>query len=174
MPSTMQKTLPFVCATAALTLSLGALLAQDKPAADKPADKPPAAAADKPADKPAVAEVGKTVTTPSGLKITMVAEAKNPGALAGDIVWVHYTGKLADGTQFDSSVGQKPFKFTLGAGQVIKGWDEGVVGMKVGEKRTLVIPPDLGYGPQGSGKIPPNATLHFDVEMIGLARPGPQ
>jgi peptidylprolyl isomerase len=163
MPST-KKTVSFACAAAAaLTISLGALFADDKPAADKPAAA---------AEKPAALEVGKTTTTGSGLKITLVAEAKNPGAQAGDIVWVHYTGKLADGTQFDSSVGRKPFKFTLGAGEVIKGWDEGVVGMKVGEKRTLVIPPELGYGPGGKGQIPANATLNFDVEMIGLARPG--
>lgn len=162
MPST-KKRLSFACAAAALSISVGALLAQDKkPEGDKGAA--PAAAASP--------EVGKTVTTGSGLKITVTAEAKNPGAMAGDIVWVHYTGKLDNGKQFDSSVGKKPFKFTLGAGEVIKGWDEGVVGMKVGEKRTLVIPPDLAYGPGGKGDIPPNATLTFDVEMIGLARPG--
>jgi FKBP-type peptidyl-prolyl cis-trans isomerase len=166
MPST-KKTVSFACAAAAaLTISLGALFADDKPVGEKPAA---AAAA---TDKPAALEVGKTTTTGSGLKITLVAEAKNPGALPGDIVWVHYTGKLADGTQFDSSVGRKPFKFTLGAGEVIKGWDEGVAGMKVGEKRTLVIPPELGYGPGGKGQIPANATLTFDVEMIGVARPG--
>jgi len=171
---------------AALVLGTGALLlAQDKPAADKPADKPPAAATDKPAadkpadnpaDKPAAGEPGKTTTTASGLKITMVQEAKNPGALAGDIVWVHYTGKLTSGKVFDSSVGKgKPFKFTLGQGEVIKGWDEGIVGMKIGEKRQLTIPPDLGYGERGAGNdIPPGATLMFDVEMIGIARPANQ
>jgi FKBP-type peptidyl-prolyl cis-trans isomerase len=176
MPSPNKLTLAATAAAAAL--SLGTLLfAQDKPAADKPAAAPAAAApaaAAAPTAAPA-AEVGKEQTTKSGLKITVTAEAKNPGALAGDIVWMHYTGKLQDGTQFDSSVGGKPFKFTLGTGQVIKGWDEGIAGMKVGEKRTLVIPPDLAYGPAGSPpRIPPNATLVFDVEMIGLARPGPQ
>jgi FKBP-type peptidyl-prolyl cis-trans isomerase len=100
--------------------------------------------------------------------------AAKPTAQPGDVVWVHYTGKLTSGGQFDSSVGQKPFKLTLGRGEVIKGWDEGLVGMKLGEKRNLVIPPDLGYGPGGSGKIPANATLIFDVELIGLARPGQQ
>jgi FKBP-type peptidyl-prolyl cis-trans isomerase len=156
-----------LCAAA---LSLGGVLM----AADQPAAEPNSLIA-KPTTRPAATQpsgVGQKVTTASGLVITTVAEAKNPGAMPGDIVWVHYTGKLTSGEQFDSSVGQKPFKFTLGQGQVIKGWDEGVVGMKVGEKRNLVIPPDLGYGPGGSGKIPANATLIFDVEMIGLARPG--
>jgi len=93
--------------------------------------------------------------------------------MPGDIVWVHYTGKLSTGEQFDSSVGGQPFKFTLGSDQVIKGWDEGVVGMKVGEKRQLTIPSELGYGAQGAPpKIPGGATLVFDIEMIGLARPG--
>jgi FKBP-type peptidyl-prolyl cis-trans isomerase len=162
-----------IAPAAALSLGMGTLLfAQDKPAGDKPADKPAAAAGDKPAAKPA-AEAGKTTTTASGLKIAVVQEAKNPGAMSGDIVWVHYTGKLQSGEQFDSSVGGQPFKFTLGGGQVIKGWDEGIVGMKVGEKRQLTIPADLGYGERGSPpKIPGGATLVFDVEMIGLARPG--
>jgi len=173
-----------IAPAAALLLGTGALLlAQDKPAADKPADKPPAAAADKPveksaekpADKPAGGESGKTTTTASGLKITTVQEAKNPGAMSGDIVWVNYTGKLTSGKVFDSSVGKKPFKFTLGQSEVIKGWDEGIVGMKIGEKRQLTIPPDLGYGDRGAGNdIPPGATLMFDVEMIGIARPSNQ
>jgi FKBP-type peptidyl-prolyl cis-trans isomerase len=153
---------------AAMSIGVGVLMAEDKP---KPADQPatPAKADAKPAAEPA-----KKTTTASGLVITVVEEAKQPGAQAGDIVWVHYTGKLLNGEQFDSSVGGKPLKFTLGTGQVIKGWDEGVAGMKVGEKRNLVIPPELGYGAGGSGKIPPNATLVFDIEMLGLARPGPQ
>ncbi|MDB5323059.1 MAG: hypothetical protein JWN40_4690 [Phycisphaerales bacterium] len=144
-------------AAAILSIGAAALIAQDKPTA-------------KPADKPAE----KKTTTASGLVITIVDEAKNPGAMPGDIVWMHYTGKLSTGEQFDSSVGQKPFKFTLGKGEVIKGWDEGIVGMKVGEKRNLVIPGDLAYGPSGRDKIPPNATLVFDIEMVGFARPGPQ
>jgi len=93
--------------------------------------------------------------------------------MSGDIVWMQYTGKLTNGKVFDSSVGKQPFKFTLGGGQVIKGWDEGIVGMKIGEKRQLTIPPDLGYGERGAGNdIPPGATLVFDVELIGIARPG--
>ena len=162
-----------LAAAVALTLTMGTgarLMAQDK---EKPAAKPAAEkTADKPADKPA-GDAGKTTTTASGLKITVTEEAKNPGAMAGDIVWVHYTGKLSTGEEFDSSVGKQPFKFTLGGGQVIKGWDEGVVGMKVGEKRQLTIPSTLGYGAQGAPpKIPGGATLVFDIEMIGLARPG--
>jgi FK506-binding nuclear protein len=150
----------YTIATAMLFLGAAALLAQDKPAADK-------ASADKPATE-------KKTTTASGLTITIVEEAKNPGAMPGDIVWMHYTGKLSTGQQFDSSVGQKPFKFTLGKGEVIKGWDEGIVGMKVGERRNLVIPPELGYGPNGRDKIPANSTLVFDIEMVGFARPGQQ
>jgi FKBP-type peptidyl-prolyl cis-trans isomerase len=90
---------------------------------------------------------------------------------AGDTVSVQYTGKLEDGTKFDSSYdhGGQPFSFTVGAGQVIKGWDEGLLGAKVGEKRTLTIPSDLGYGATGAGAaIPPNATLIFDVEIVSI------
>lgn len=85
----------------------------------------------------------------------------------GQTVTVHYTGKLKDGTKFDSSVDRnQPFSFTLGAGEVIQGWDLGVLGMKIGEKRELTIPASLGYGASGVGPIPPNATLIFEVEMI--------
>jgi FKBP-type peptidyl-prolyl cis-trans isomerase len=121
-----------------------------------------------PTTAPATAQP-KERTTSSGLKITVVAEG-DAVTKTGDTVWVHYTGKLADGKQFDTSVGRGPFELVLGQGRVIKGWEEGLLGMKVGEKRKLVIPPDLGYGPQGYGPIPGNATLTFDVELLGMKR----
>jgi len=89
-------------------------------------------------------------------------------AEVGKLLTVDYTGWLEDGTEFDSSIGGQPFQFTLGQGKVIKGWDEGVVGMKVGGKRKLIIPPDLAYGESGSGSIPPNATLTFQVELLAV------
>lgn len=97
-------------------------------------------------------------------------------AKAGDTVAMNYTGRLVDGTVFDSNVDPKfghvqPFVFTLGAGQVIAGWDKGIVGMKVGEKKTLTIPPEDGYGAAGAGGvIPPNATLVFDVELLAIKK----
>jgi FKBP-type peptidyl-prolyl cis-trans isomerase len=111
----------------------------------------------------------KFKTTESGLKYAVIKEGKGAEAKQGPVK-VHYTGWLqSNGEKFDSSRDRKePFTFELGAGQVIKGWDEGVKGMKVGEKRQLVIPPALAYGAQGIGPIPPNATLIFDVELLGV------
>ena len=111
---------------------------------------------------------GGFVTLPSGLKYQDIVVGKGKEAKVSDAVQVHYTGKLANGTKFDSSLDRgEPFTFTLGEGQVIKGWDQGVAGMKVGGKRKLVIPSELGYGPKGAGKsIPPDAELHFEVELL--------
>jgi FKBP-type peptidyl-prolyl cis-trans isomerase len=107
--------------------------------------------------------------TPSGLSYEDKKVGTGPAATSGKTVSVHYTGWLPDGTKFDSSRDRnEPFDFPLGAGHVIAGWDEGVAGMKVGGRRLLVIPPNLGYGPAGTGPIPPNATLVFDVELLGV------
>jgi FKBP-type peptidyl-prolyl cis-trans isomerase FkpA len=113
---------------------------------------------------------GGLVTTDSGLKYTDLAVGAGRQAELGDTATVHYTGWLADGRKFDSSLDRnEPFSFRVGAGQVIKGWDEGVASMRIGGKRRLIIPPDLAYGPAGAGGvIPPNATLTFEVELLGL------
>jgi FKBP-type peptidyl-prolyl cis-trans isomerase len=113
---------------------------------------------------------GNMVTTQSGLQYQDLVIGTGAEALAGKLVTVHYTGTLQDGTKFDSSVDRnQPFTFTLGAGQVIPGWDEGVAGMKVGSKRKLIIPPALAYGEQGYPPvIPANATLTFDVELLDV------
>jgi FKBP-type peptidyl-prolyl cis-trans isomerase len=118
----------------------------------------------------ATAGTEQVVTMPNGLKYQDLKVGDGTIAESGTSVSVHYTGWLTDGTKFDSSVDRgTPFNFRLGAGQVIRGWDEGVKGMRVGGKRKLTIPPDLGYGAEGAGGvIPPNATLVFDVELLGV------
>jgi FKBP-type peptidyl-prolyl cis-trans isomerase FkpA len=111
-----------------------------------------------------------TVTTASGLMIEELTVGDGAVAKSGDQVTVHYTGWLTNGSKFDSSHDRRdPFSFSLGRGNVIAGWDEGVAGMKIGGKRKLTIPPDLGYGPYGAGGvIPPNATLVFEVELLAV------
>ena len=117
---------------------------------------------------------GKTMTTASGLQITDTKVGTGAQPQTGQTCVMHYTGWLYNngtkGAKFDSSLDRgEPFEFAIGQGQVIKGWDEGVATMKVGGKRTLIIPPQLGYGARGAGGvIPPNATLIFDVELLGV------
>lgn len=112
---------------------------------------------------------GDTTTTASGLKIVFTHRGDGKQAVAGNMVKVHYVGKLENGTEFDNSVKRgEPIKFPLGKGQVIKGWDEGIAMMKVGDKATMIIPPNLGYGAQDMGTIPPNSTLIFDVELVDV------
>ncbi len=116
-------------------------------------------------------------TTASGLTYVVTRHGAGQQLKAGDMVLVHYTGLLTDGTKFDSSLDRnEPIAFPLGAGRVIKGWDEGIVQLRVGDRATLIIPPQLGYGAKGAGgAIPPDATLIFIVEVIGIkgAPPAP-
>jgi FKBP-type peptidyl-prolyl cis-trans isomerase len=119
-------------------------------------------------------EIGKMTTTPSGLQIEDTVVGTGASPQSGQICVMHYTGWLyengAKGKKFDSSLDRgQPFEFPIGKGHVIKGWDEGVASMKVGGKRTLIIPPELGYGARGAGGvIPANATLLFEVELLGV------
>jgi FKBP-type peptidyl-prolyl cis-trans isomerase FkpA len=129
----------------------------------------PAAAPEQEAPQPSAASPGKTAAV-TELKTEDTKVGEGVAAKSGDLVSVHYTGWLTDGTKFDSSKDSgTPFQFTLGGGEVIPGWDQGVAGMKVGGVRKLTIPPDLGYGPAGSPPvIPGNATLVFEVELLKI------
>ncbi len=130
----------------------------------------PGTAADLLAEPASAVPAGAPITTASGLQYTDLVEGTGAMPKSGQRVTVHYTGTLEDGTQFDSSRDRgRPFTFQIGVGQVIKGWDEGVGTMRVGGRRQLVIPPDLGYGSRGAGGvIPANATLLFDVELLRI------
>ena len=165
------KSLAFATTAALAALALAACSRSEKPAAETPA----------PAAEVATAETSPAPATPTGsenmdLQKTELAPGTGAEIQSGQTALVHYTGWLYDaaapdnkGKQFDSSVGGEPFEFPLGAGRVIAGWDQGVVGMKVGGKRRLVIPPVMGYGERGAGGvIPPNATLVFDVELVEI------
>jgi FKBP-type peptidyl-prolyl cis-trans isomerase FkpA len=114
---------------------------------------------------------GKPKSTRSGVEYWDIVVGTGATAVSGKMVGVHYTGWLTNGKKFDSSVDRgKPIAFPLGAGRVIKGWDEGIVGMKVGGKRQLRIPPNLGYGIHGAGPVPPNAILIFDVQLLAVGK----
>jgi len=120
-------------------------------------------------DAPVVGEEAADVIVPESDTLMKEDLVVGTGAetKSGDVVTVHYTGTLIDGTKFDSSLDRgEPFSFVLGAGNVIEGWEQGVLGMKVGGKRKLTIPPDLGYGETGQGSIPPSATLIFEIELL--------
>jgi FKBP-type peptidyl-prolyl cis-trans isomerase len=115
------------------------------------------------------ANMDNIVTTADGLQMQDLTVGTGQEVKSGDTVTVNYLGTLTDGTKFDSSYDRnQPFTTQIGTGQVIKGWDEGIVGMKVGGKRKLIIPPSLGYGAQAAGNIPPNSTLVFEVELISV------
>jgi FKBP-type peptidyl-prolyl cis-trans isomerase len=149
---------------ATLALTGTAVLAQSKTSTKK------AAPAARPITSGPRRVTGEPTRTASGLEYWNTKIGTGPTAVAGQKIKVHYTGWLTSGKKFDSSVNTgRPFEFVLGAGQVIKGWDEGVAGMKVGGKRQLRIPPQLAYGEQGyPGAIPPHSTLIFDVELVAV------
>jgi FKBP-type peptidyl-prolyl cis-trans isomerase len=162
-------TLAFAIAFTAALITSGCAsqpkAATPQPAAQSEPTPDPQASATASASLPA-----EPVAAATALKIEDVKVGKGAEAKTGDLVTVNYTGYLTDGTKFDSSLnpGRQPFQFTIGQGQVIQGWEQGFAGMKVGGTRKLTIPPEMGYGAQGQGAIPPNAVLVFDVELLGV------
>ncbi len=172
-------TRPYRYRRATLIFLLGAALtacqSTTRPAARETAastavSQPSAAASSAAAAAAPLASAAGGITTSSGLQYIEVAPGSGPAPKPGDVVSVHYTGMLTDGTVFDSSRQRnQPFQFPLGQGQVIPGWDEGIALMREGGQARLIIPPDLGYGAAGAGGvIPPNATLIFDVELVDV------
>ena len=163
-----------ICIAAAFgcqqTSTMGSKSTSTSSSATASSSPAPAATAKAPAEAPAPAGSPQEVVLGNGLKYVDVKVGDGPIAEAGMTAIVHYTGWLVDGTKFDSSLDRgQPFSFALGQGQVIPGWDQGVKGMRVGGKRKLTIPPELGYGERGAPPaIPPNATLVFDVELVGV------
>jgi len=114
-------------------------------------------------------KTGTEVTTTTGLKYVDEVIGTGDKPKLGKTVVVHYTGTFTDGTKFESSLDRgQPYEFRIGTGSVVRGWDEGILSMRVGGKRKLIVPPDLGYGSQGKGKIPPNTTLIFEIELLGV------
>src|ERR1700690_151020 len=161
-----------------LAATLSACTALTEPPAPEPVSTettsaaPPPSASAAPAHSAPPPPPAPSAAPAADEKVTMttIKRGKGAAAKAGDKVSVHYVGTLADGKKFDSSRDRdKPFDFVLGQGQVIKGWEQGVAGMKIGEKRKLVIPPSLAYGPQGRPGIPPNSTLTFEVELLAVS-----
>ena len=157
--------------TVILSLLAGAALSGCSQPANSSANSADASApSSPPATAPAAPVPDKDgfITTASGLKYQILQPGTGAAAQPGQTVTVNYTGWLTDGTKFDSSLdpGRQAFQFPLGGHQVIAGWDEGVAGMQINEKRKLIIPPNLGYGPNGFGPIPGNSTLIFEVELL--------
>lgn len=153
-----------------LALILALLLAAGVPTVDAQVSsaEPAQSTAKKTASGSAPAATQPT-TNSSKLQVTQISPPQ-PKARNGDTLFVFYTGKLANGTVFDSNEGGQLFRFILGSGQVIKGWDQGLIGTEVGEKVHLVIPSSLAYGPSQHASIPANSTLYFDVQVVGLVR----
>jgi FKBP-type peptidyl-prolyl cis-trans isomerase len=169
----MRKVLVFAIVTA-LIAGCGAEKKQESKPASEPQAAPAAQAAQPAAQPPQEAtraqttgKASDTVKTSTGLKYIVLKKGSGQTPKAGQIVKAHYTGKFLDGKVFDSSIPRgEPIAFPVGKGHVIKGWDEAILTMSKGEKRILIIPPQLAYGPDGMGPIPPNATLIFEVELV--------